>query len=142
MVAVPLGAISAAPSPLIVLFCVGLACAPLAVFVPPPPSVAARSPQICAALLAVGLGLITLGATVMVLGPWWVGMTFGGLALIVLMLMFLAAAEPGRWGGGDEDDDGSDGGGGRPLLPQPNGPDAPDGLKIDWGEFDRQREAW
>jgi hypothetical protein len=142
MGSVALGTISQVPAHVIVLYCTGLTCAPLAVFVPPPARVAAHAPEICRALLAAGLCLLAGGMMVLALGPWWAGMTLGGMALICLMLMFWIAAEPWRRSGGDGDDEGSDGGGGRPLLPQPKGPDAPDGLDIDWGEFDRQREAW
>lgn len=124
-----------------ICYAVGLLSVPLALLVPAPRGLVERAPL-------VGMLLLTLSATMVVMSAVLIvtrdnaypGIALAMLSVTVFVLMLWTAGAPRR----RPPDDGEDGGGGGgkgPVRP-PGSPDAPDGLSLDWDDFDRLRGEW
>jgi hypothetical protein len=92
-------------------------------------------------LLALSAGLVlAAGILLVALDDAYPGVALAGLSVTVFLLMLWAAGTPRRRPPDDGEDGG--GGGGRGPVRPPEAPDAPDGLGVDWQEFDRLRSEW
>lgn len=114
---------------------------PIAILIPAPRLVVRRAMAIGLFLFACSTALLVTGAFVIVTQT----NAYPGIALILLsvsvfMLMLWTAGSPRRKPPDDDADNG--GGGGRGPKTPPREPGPPDGLGIDWDDFDRVRGEW
>jgi hypothetical protein len=122
-------------------YALGFALVPIALYVPAPTALVRRAAFVGFLLLGLSLLLVvSAGVLIVSLDDAYPGIALALLSISVFVLMLWTAGTPRRRPPDDGEDGG--GGGGRGPIRPPEPPKAPDGLGLDWNDFDRLRNEW